>query len=106
MSSPPSPPLRPPHTFFGRTVTRCAWRRLAGEPGMLRLEIEADAFLRHMVRALVGTMVEVAEGKRTLESYRGLLGGAGRVDAGLTAPSHGLFLWGIKYGAALAEDES
>ena len=69
-----------------------------GEPGLLRLQIEADAFLRHMVRALVGTMVEVAEGKRDLASYRGLLAGKDRRAAGVTAPAHGLFLWDITYG--------
>ncbi len=68
---------------------------------MLRLEIEADAFLRHMVRTLVGTMVEVAEGKRDKASYRRLLDGVGREAAGITAPAEGLFLWDIKYGEAM-----
>ena len=91
-------PAETEHVFFDRTVRRCVWRRPPGEPGMLRLDIEADAFLRHMVRTLVGTMVEVAEGKRSLESFRGLLNGAGRGAAGPTAPAQGLFLWSIKYG--------
>ncbi len=91
-------PVETEHVFFARTVQRCVWRRTPGEPGIMSLEIEANAFLRHMVRTLVGTMVEVAEGKRDLESFRRLLGGAGRGDAGPTAPAHGLFLWSIKYG--------
>ena len=71
---------------------------MPGERGLLALHIQADAFLRHMVRALVGTMVEVAEGRRGLESYRELLTGVGREAAGPTAPAHGLFLWGVEYG--------
>jgi tRNA pseudouridine38-40 synthase len=67
---------------------------------MLRLEIEADAFLRHMVRTLVGNMVEVAKGTRELEGYRRLLGGVEREAAGITAPAHGLFLWDVRYGQA------
>ena len=63
------------------------------------LEIEAEAFLRHMVRTLVGTMVEVAQGKRsTRPTIARLLEGAPREDAGLTAPAHGLFLWDVRYG--------
>jgi tRNA pseudouridine38-40 synthase len=98
-------PAETEHVFFDRTVLRCAWRRSPGEPGMLRLEIEANAFLRHMVRSLVGTMVEVAEGKRDLDSYRRLLDGAGREAAGSTAPAHGLFLWSIKYGEGEGTEE-
>jgi tRNA pseudouridine38-40 synthase len=93
-------PAETEHVFFDRTVRRCIWRRLPGEPGMLSLDIEADAFLRHMVRTLVGTMVEVAEGKRSLESFRSLLNGAGRGAVGPTAPAQGLFLWSIKYGGS------
>jgi tRNA pseudouridine38-40 synthase len=72
----------------------------AGEAarGMLCLEIEADAFLRHMVRSLVGTMVEVGRGERSIEDFARLLEGAPREAAGATAPPHGLFLWDITYG--------
>jgi tRNA pseudouridine38-40 synthase len=91
-------PTETKHSHFRRTVSRCVWRRVPGEPGMLRLEIEADAFLRHMVRTLVGNMVEVAGGKRELAGYRLLLGGCDREAAGLTAPAHGLFLWDVEYG--------
>jgi len=88
------------HTYFRRTVRRCLWRRVTGEAGMLRLEIEADAFLRHMVRALVGTMVEVGGGRRDLAGYGDLLEGAHREASGITAPSHGLCLWDVRYGGA------
>jgi tRNA pseudouridine38-40 synthase len=98
-------PAETEHIFFHRTVRRCAWRGVLGEPGILRLEIEADAFLRHMVRTLVGTMVDVAKGKLELESYRSLLNGAARDAAGPTAPARGLFLWNIKYGGGEGTDE-
>jgi tRNA U38,U39,U40 pseudouridine synthase TruA len=65
---------------------------------MLCLEVEADAFLRHMVRTLVGTMIDVGRGEPSLEDFRRLLDGAPRDAGGLTAPPHGLFLWDIKYG--------
>ncbi len=68
--------------------------------GLVYLEIEAEAFLRHMVRTLVGTMIEVARGERTLEAFERLLLGAAREEAGPTAPAQGLFLWDVRYGAA------
>ena len=116
-------PTETKHVFFDRTVLRCRWTRaggaalpgavLGGAPrgrggrlggtlgrtrGMLCLEIEADAFLRHMVRTLVGTMIDVGRGESSLEDLRRLLDGAPRDAGGLTAPPHGLFLWDIKYG--------
>jgi tRNA pseudouridine38-40 synthase len=63
------------------------------------LEIEAAAFLRQMVRTIVGTMVEVARGERALEDLGRLLLGAPRNEAGPTAPARGLFLWDVRYGA-------
>ncbi len=66
--------------------------------GILCLEVEADAFLRHMVRTLVGTMMEVGRGERSLEDFRGLLDGGRREAAGPTAPPWGLFLWDVGYG--------
>lgn len=88
----------------GSPAVGCGRSRLGREPsnatkGLVYLEIEAEAFLRHMVRALVGTMMEVARGERTLEDYRRLLLGAPRDEAGPTAPAHGLFLWDVRYRA-------
>ena len=64
---------------------------------ILAFEIEADAFMRQMNRVLVGTMLEVAAGRRTPESFAKLLEGAHRRDAGVTAPPHGLYLVGVRY---------
>jgi len=82
------------HVFFDRTVLHCAWRDDGDE---LVLRIEADAFLRHMVRVVVGTMLDVARGARTVESYVALLDGAPRSAAGPTAPPHALTLVGVRY---------
>jgi tRNA pseudouridine38-40 synthase len=101
-------PTETEHVFFDRLVLRCAWRQASGSfpagptagggGGLLYLEIEAEAFLRHMVRVLVGTMVEVGAGARGLESFVRLLDHAPREAAGPTAPARGLFLWDVAYG--------
>ena len=65
---------------------------------MLEFWIEADAFMRHMNRVLVGTMLEVGSGRRPLEAFTALLSGAPRPQAGPTAPARGLYLAGVGYG--------
>ena len=64
---------------------------------LLELWIEADMFLRHMNRVLVGTMLDVASGARTHEEFTALLGGRPRAEAGRTAPAHGLALASVSY---------
>lgn len=59
--------------------------------------IEANAFLRHMVRNIVGTLVEVGRRQRAPESFAELLSARNRIFAGPTAPPHGLFLVEVKY---------
>ena len=59
--------------------------------------IEATAFLRHMVRNLVGTLVEVGKGERTPQAFADLLEARDRIKAGKTAPPHGLYLIEVKY---------
>jgi tRNA pseudouridine38-40 synthase len=59
--------------------------------------VEATAFLRHMVRAIVGTLVEVGHGLRTPELFHQLLEHRDRSEAGDTAPAHGLYLVEVKY---------
>ena len=59
--------------------------------------ITADAFMRNMVRALVGTMLEVGSSRRTVENFIQLLQGAPRTAAGDTAPPHGLYLESVSY---------
>jgi tRNA pseudouridine38-40 synthase len=101
-------PTETEHVFFERLVLRCRWRRVEGDfpglpqprqpAGLRYLEVEAEAFLRHMVRTLVGTMVEVGKGAMTLDCFEHLLAGAPRQTAGPTAPPQGLVLWEVSYG--------
>jgi tRNA pseudouridine38-40 synthase len=77
-----------------RTVTRSEWRNNAG---LLTYEISGDGFLRHMVRAIVGTLVEIGRGWRQPQEISALLTGAARADAGATAPALGLFLVSVDY---------
>ena len=78
-----------------RTITRAEWRMLEGGP--LALELTGDGFLRHMVRAVAGTLVEIGRGWRQASEIAGLLNGGRRADAGATAPPHGLFLVSVDY---------
>jgi tRNA pseudouridine38-40 synthase len=79
------------HVRFERDVLRAEW---VDEPGeVLAFWIEADTFMRHMVRTLVGTMLEGVSPER----FRRLLEGAARSEAGATAPAHGLYLESVRY---------
>jgi len=94
-------PTQTEHVRFERDVTRAEWLEHplgAPFPGrLLEFWIEADAFMRHMVRVLVGTMLEVAAGRRSLEEFGSLLDGALRDRAGETAPAHCLYLASVRY---------
>jgi tRNA pseudouridine38-40 synthase len=88
-------PTETDHVRFERVVFAAEWQTAAD--GVLEFWIEADAFMRQMNRILVGTMLEVAGGRRSLESFTKLLQGAHRREAGVTAPPHGLYLIGVRY---------
>jgi tRNA pseudouridine38-40 synthase len=85
--------------FFHREVLRCEWLQATGLGGneVLEMWVEADAFLRSMVRVLTGTMLEVGAGRRTKADFEALLEGAMRKQAGETAPAHGLYFARASY---------
>ena len=95
------------HTRFERVIHSAEW---IPEPGlldpatgqvlrndMLQFWVTGDNFMRSMVRVLVGTMVEVADGSRSMENFHGLLEGAERPAAGVTAPAEGLYFVRVDY---------
>jgi len=78
-----------------RKVIRAKWKK--GRDGLIRFEIEANGFLKQMVRAIVGTLVEVGKGKIRSEEFQKILCAKDRKRAGPTAPARGLFLKEVKY---------
>ncbi|MFT4035958.1 MAG: tRNA pseudouridine(38-40) synthase TruA [Patulibacter sp.] len=98
------------HHWFRRTVDHASWSyedgasgdgqpvpRTADRSPILIFEITADSFLRHMNRALVGTMLDVGLGMRSVEQFTALLDGVPRERGGWTAPPTGLSLESIQY---------
>ena len=77
-----------------RTLRHVEITRMGEE---IRIALTADGFLYHMVRILVGTLIEVGEGKRAAEDIPAVLASRDRMEAGPTAPAQGLTLWSVKY---------
>lgn len=75
-------------------IYQAEWRR---EDDQLVFTIKADRFLRNMVRAVVGTLIEVGRGKMTADEFREIIEKKDRGAAGASAPAEGLFLTNIEY---------
>lgn len=82
------------HVRFERSITHSRWTR---EGDLLTYRITANSFLYGMVRTLVGTMLQVADGKRDLTEFGRLLSGGRRSEAGPAVASRGLTLVGVGY---------
>ncbi len=85
----------PVKTIFASEVAR--------EDGLLRYRVTGSGFLHHMVRNIVGTLVEVGRGSLQVEDVRRILAAKDRAAAGPTAPAQGLFLVGVEYGDGVQE---
>jgi tRNA pseudouridine38-40 synthase len=93
-------PTQTDHVRFERDVFAASWTDEPspwGNGDLLAFRITADAFMRNMVRALVGTMLEVSSSRRTVANFSALLEGASRSEGGDTAPPHALYLESVGY---------
>jgi len=79
---------------FNCNVTNAGW--VKSDKGFI-FTITANRFLRNMVRAIVGTMIEIGEGKLSLEDFQKILESNSRSEAGQSVPARGLFLAKIEY---------
>jgi tRNA pseudouridine38-40 synthase len=86
-----------------RTVTRATWR---ADGDRWHFEIDGNAFLQHMVRIIVGTLLEVGRGKRKPADLGEILASRDRRAAGKTALPHGLCLVAVEYGAAAGRGDA
>ena len=82
-----------------RTLTRCDVKR---NGPLLTFKIEGDGFLYKMCRGIVGTLVQVGQGKYRVEDIKPMLARKDRRVTGMTAPAHGLVLWKVRYGKSKA----
>jgi tRNA pseudouridine38-40 synthase len=81
-----------------RTIFSSAWEQRQTEAGELSVyRARGNGFLHHMVRNLVGTMIDVGRGQLVLEEIPGILAARSRSAAGPTAPARGLFLHSVEY---------
>lgn len=78
-------------------VSHARWEPIIGIQGGYVFEITADRFLRNMVRAVVGTLVDVGRGKLSIDDFRRIIDERNRCSAGTSMPAHALYLWDVQY---------
>jgi tRNA pseudouridine38-40 synthase len=84
-----------------RMIRRIEWSGAGSSEDPLVVRLEGDGFLRHMVRNVVGTVVEIGTGRRPVDAMAGILASRTRARAGATAPASGLFLRQVLYSAKM-----
>lgn len=83
------------HILLERNISYAEWADAADD--VLEFRIEAPSFMRNQVRILVGTMLEVGQGRRSVDEFKELFAGRPRSSAGETAPPYGLYLTSVRY---------
>jgi tRNA pseudouridine38-40 synthase len=94
-------PVREIFSFKVEHMQEIQFMTMSLKGRFIRISIEADGFLRHMVRNIVGTLVEIGRGRMPVDEMTAILKSRDRRRAGPTAPSHGLFLEKITYPESL-----
>ena len=84
----------PPNGNYNCTVTEAYWMQSGPN---ITFKITANRFLRNMVRAIVGTCIEVGTHKISIEQFKEIINSNSRSEAGISVPAHGLYLVDIKY---------
>lgn len=79
---------------YNCVISKARWELIDNK---LTFTISADRFLRNMVRAIVGTLLDVGFGKTSVEDFQAILNSKNRSKAGASAPAHGLYLTKVKY---------
>ena len=83
---------------FNCTITEANWKQNGNQ---LIFTIKADRFLRNMVRAIVGTMINIGSKKTSLDEFAAIIESKNRSKAGFSVPAHGLFLVKVDYGEGI-----
>ncbi len=87
---------------FNCKISKAYWKE---EGSLLIFTIKADRFLRNMVRAIVGTLLEVGEGKLTLEDVKAIIKSRNRSEAGVSVPAKGLYLTRVEYSDSIIKND-
>lgn len=87
---------------YNCTIVKAFWE---ATDNRLVFTIAADRFLRNMVRAIVGTLLDVGYGKTTLEDFKAILKSKSREEAGASAPAHGLYLTRVVYPESVFKEQ-